>query len=346
MIGSEAAALLDALHEPAIVVDRTGTIVGANRAFRRALGSDASQRQLSELLNSSFDALELYLSRCLGSSDALVGALDLWVGAQVKKAQCKGSAVRNGEGSLILLRLTFSSETRFVALTQTVAELKEELRKRRRSEAMLEESVSERELLLRELEHRVKNNMQMLSALLSGAEREASSAEAKAALKDASCRFSAVSAVQQLLYRSESLATIESQALVSTLTDAVSTLASKSLKADVVVDPFELPIDVAVPIGLILNELLTNALKHGRPATGSQSLHVAFGRHDGVLRLTVEDNGPGFDLAETSKRASGIGLVRGLLRQLGGAIEVQRSGGSCCTVTFPEPKAAATRILH
>lgn len=345
MIGSEAAALLDALHEPAILVERTGTIVGANRAFQRVLGSDTSQLKLAQFVNSDVDALELYLSRCLGSSDALVGALDLWVRGTVQKTHCKGSAVRSGEEPLILLRLTLSSEERFVALTSTVAELKEELRKRKRSEAMLEESVRERELLLRELEHRVKNNMQMLSALLRGAERDASSAEAKAALKEASLRFSAVSAVQQLLYRSENLATIGSQALVSTLTDAVSKLASESLKTDVLVDPFELPIDVAVPIGLILNELLTNALKYGRPETGTQFLRVEFVRQEGTLRLCVEDNGPGFDLAETSKRASGIGLVRGLLRQLGGAIEAQRSGGSRCIVTFPESETS-TRILQ
>jgi two-component sensor histidine kinase len=346
MVGTEATALLDALHEPAILVERTGAIVGANRAFKRVLGSVTFPRQLAQLLNSDVDALELYLSRCLGSSDALVGALDLWVGGRVQKAQCKGNAVRCGEEPLILLRLTLSSEERFVTLTRTVAELKEELRKRKRSEAMLEESVRERELLLRELEHRVKNNMQMLSALLSGAEREANSAEAKAALKDASLRFSAVSAIQQLLYRSESLATIGSQALVSTLTDAVSKLASKSLKTDVFVEPFELTIDVAVPIGLILNELLTNALKHGHPETGTQSICVEFIQHEGVFRLSVEDNGPGFDLAETSRRASGIGLIRGLLRQLGGAIEVQRSAGSHCIVTFPDPKEASKRTLQ
>jgi two-component sensor histidine kinase len=346
VVGSQATALLDALHEPAMLVAQTGTILYANRALRRVYGRDLAQGRLAEILDPASADPKPYLARCLGSGDALVGSLNLAIGGVVRKAQCKGSAVR-GEGEpLILLRLTLSSEPRFAALSQSVAELTEELGKRKRSEAMLEESIRERELLLRELEHRVKNNMQMLSALLSGAEREASSAEAKAALKDASLRFSAVSAVQQLLYRSESLETIGSQALVSTLTNAVATIASDPLKMDADVDPMDLPIDVAVPIGLILNELLTNALKYGRPATGTQSVRVTFVRDAGRLRLCVADNGPGFDLSETRKRASGLGLVRGLLRQLGGAIEVQRSGGSHCIVSFPEPKGLTIRKLQ
>lgn len=338
MIESQVVALLDALHEPAMLIGQRGAILRANRALQRVFGEDISGRHLSEFLISEPDALERYLTRCRGSGDALVGSLQLLIRGSVQKAQCKASTVRAQEDPLVLLRLRLSNEERFAALTGTVTELKEELRKRRRSEAMLEEAVRDRELLLRELEHRVKNNMQMLSALLSGAEREASSVEAKTALKDASMRFAAVSAVQQLLYRSEKLETLGSQGLISTLTEAVSTLATSPLKTEVVVDPVDLPIDVAVPIGLILNELLTNAIKYGRPTSGPQMVRVEFVRQEGRVLLSVEDNGPGFDLSDTRKRASGVGLVRGLLRQLGGTLEVQRPGGCRVIVSFPEPK--------
>ena len=341
MIGSQAAALLEALNEPAMLVSRSGIVVRANRALARLLGRNITDTPLFSLLGSGAKPFALYLERCLGSGEPLVGSISLSDNGDAQKIRCQGSAVRSEEDHLVLLRLTAESEPGFAALTRTVSGLREELRRRRRSEARLAESVRERELLLRELDHRVKNNMQMLSALLSGAVREADSLEAKAALKDASLRFSAVSAVHQLLYRSDNLGSISSEALVSTLTDAITTLSSEPPLLKMVVDPMDLPIDTAVPIGLILNELLTNAMKYGCPETGAQTLLVEFVLKAGTIDLSVHDNGQGFDLSETRKRASGIGLVRGLLRQLGGSLRVERRNGSRCTVSFPEPQAAS-----
>lgn len=328
-----------------MLIGRDGIIVRANRALKRLLGGDA-ERALSEFSGQDDDRFDLYLERCLGSGEPLVGSIILPLNGRAQKMQCKGSAVRFEEGNMVLLRLSVSGEPRFAALTETVLELEEELKKRRRSEAQLRESVAERDLLLRELEHRVKNNMQMLSALISGAEREASSAEARAALKNASLRFSAVSAVQQLLYRSGQLEAIGSQALVKALMEAISTLSAEPLRAEVNVDSIDLPIEVAVPIGLILNELLTNAVKYGRPSSGTRELRVGFVSNENKIRIVVQDNGPGFDPSVSRKRASGIGLVRGLLRQLGGSLAVEQDGGSRCIVTLPAPQRATVRNIQ
>lgn len=338
MVEPLAVSLLEALHEPAMLVDRDGILVSINRAAGRIVGGGAVGRPLADFLAKDDGRLEKFLARCLGSGDSMPGTLDLAAEGDAQKMLCRGSRLACDDGVLVLLRLSASGEARFAALTQTVSDLKEELKLRRRSEAMLEESVAERELLLRELEHRVKNNMQMLSALLGGAEREAASAEAKAALKEASQRFAAVSAVQQLLYRSSDLRTIGSQALVSTLTKAVSTLSQEPIDTEESIEAIDLPIESAVSIGLILNELLTNAVKYGRPGEGVQTIGVEFTRKGGKIELAVHDNGPGFDLAETGKRASGLGLVRGLLRQLGGSIRVERVDGSRCIVAFPAPE--------
>ncbi len=343
MISSQAAGLLEALHEPAMLLERDGMIVRANRALKRLLGSEVAERTIFDLTVDDAGKLDRYLGRCLGSGDPLMGSMRLRAEGRILKIQCKGSAVRFEDENLVLLRLSDSGEPRFAALTETLVELRQELKKRRRSEAMLEEAVRERELLLRELEHRVKNNMQMLSGLLSGAEREASSPEAKAALKDASLKFSAVRTVQQLLYRSDDLEMVNSQPLVRTLIEAIATLSTEPMRTAVNVEPIDLPIDTAVPIGLILNELLTNAVKYGRPPSGTQQLCVDFVCHEDKIRLAVQDNGLGFDPSESLKRASGIGLVRGLLRQLGGSFAVERAGGSRCIVTFPVPQGAVMR---
>lgn len=340
-VGSQVASLLEALHEPAMLLYRDGLVFYANRALKRVLGSETADRAMFDLTDVDTAAeLDRYLSRCLGSGDPLVGSLCLLVKGRSFNMQCKGSAVRFEDENLVLLRLSDPDDSRFSTLTKTLGELREELKSRRHSEAMLEESVREQVLLHRELEHRVKNNMQMLSALLSGAERETNSAEAKAALRNASLRFSAVRTVQQLLYRSDDLQTIGSQPLVNTLMDAIAALSPEPLQTEINVEPIDLPIETAVPLGLILNELLTNAVKYGRPPSGVQKLRVDFVSHEDKIRLAVQDNGLGFDLSESPKRASGIGLVRGLLRQLGGSFEVGQAGGTQCLATFPMPRGS------
>lgn len=344
MIGSQAISLLEAFHEPSLLVTGNGLVLRANRSLKRMLKSDIENRVIFDFANSTNNIqLGTYLVRCLGSGEPLVGSLRLLVDGSTFDLQCRGNAVRLSNGPVVLLRLSDADETRFSALTKTVAELKEELQRRRRSEAMLEESVRERVLLHRELEHRVKNNMQMLAALLSGAEREAASPEAKAALQDASLRFSAVRTVQQLLYRSVDLETIDAQSLVNTLVEAITILSPQPMQTKINVEPIDLPIESGVPIGLILNELLTNAVKYGCPLTGAQEVGVDFVSCEDKIRLAVQDNGPGFDLSETLKRASGIGLVRALLRQLGGSFEVMRIGGSLCIATFPMPQGSLSR---
>lgn len=327
------------MDDPALVLESDGSLLRLNRATKRLLGTFRAQQHLSDLVVQDKDATQLYLKRCVGSGQPLIGSLSLLVPGGVRNFQCKASAFPSGQHRLILLRILNTGVQPFVALNRTIAELKDELKKRRHYEAMLEETVRDRELLHCELEHRVKNNMQMLSALLIGAEREAVSSEAKAALKDASLRFAAVSSVQQLLYRSDTLSTVCSQSLVSTLLRAVSSMAPDGIEITAAVDPIALPINSAVSIGQMLNELLTNAVKHGHRHGEPQKLSVEFARHAGQIRVAVKDNGPGFELSETGKRASGIGLVRGLLRQMGGSIRVEPGSGACCVITFPEPLA-------
>jgi two-component sensor histidine kinase len=109
-------------------------------------------------------------------------------------------------------------------------------------------------------------------------------------------------------------------------------------------EPIALPIEAAVPVALILNELVTNAVKYGRPETGRQRIDVTWAQEADHLILRVQDNGPGFRSAEGTRRASGLGLVRGLLRQLGGGLSAEpgplgRAKGALCAVRFPVPRA-------
>jgi two-component sensor histidine kinase len=96
----------------------------------------------------------------------------------------------------------------------------------------------------------------------------------------------------------------------------------------------DLPNDAALPIALIVNELLTNAVKHGIDGQRHGTVRVGLAERDDTFELYVEDDGPGFELAAASKPASGLGLVRGLARQLGATFEVKRTPATRCMLHF------------
>jgi two-component sensor histidine kinase len=95
-----------------------------------------------------------------------------------------------------------------------------------------------------------------------------------------------------------------------------------------------------VPLALILNELVTNAAKYGTDREGRGTVRVALAGAEGRFTLVVEDDGPGFDLSEVRRRSSGLGLVMGLARQIGGNFRVERRGGARCVLEFSGPAAA------
>ncbi len=341
-VGAEAIAVLEAIAEPALAVDHDDRVAAANRRASALLPPDPVGLRLPDIQVGRATEMQRYLERCRGSAAGLPGVLLLQRSGVVGKHRCRGARVQLPDGPGVLLTLDRGEEVRFVALSRKVAELDEEVRERRHAEAVLAESLRERDLLLRELQHRVKNNIHMLVGLLQGAERETSSLEAKGVLRDIALRFRAVGAVQQLVYGATDLETVESGEMIGTIARGATTLGPLDLDLVIKAEPIALPIEAAVPIALILNELVTNAVKYGRPEAGRQRIEVIWRREADHIVLEVQDNGPGFTSGEATKRASGLGLVRGLLRQLGGSLSanadpLEMSEGALCSVRFPVP---------
>jgi PAS domain S-box-containing protein len=194
-------------------------------------------------------------------------------------------------------------------------------------------------MLLNELSHRVKNNMQMLYSLLRSAQRESKNAEAQAVLADASQRVGAMAAAQRLLYSNSNPRSFSIHEFLHAVCGSAQQAFGKGITVRIACDRGHLSNDVSMPLALILNELLTNAAKHGIDRSGTGEIGVTLRRHEGQMRLCVEDAGPGFDLHETGRLSSGLGLIRGLARQLGGNFTVERRTGARCTVCFPEGRA-------
>jgi PAS domain S-box-containing protein len=195
-------------------------------------------------------------------------------------------------------------------------------------------------VLLDELNHRVKNNMQMLHSLLRAAQRQTHSEEARGVLADASQRVGAMAAAQQVLYEAGNTVTYNAKDFLEGV--CASARQAFSSKIGIVIAECtseKLSNDTAMPLALILNELLTNAAKHGMNGKGEGSIQVRLrkGRDlngEDAFELCVEDDGPGFDLADAPMRSSGLGLVSGLARQLGGRFKVGRAPGARCSVEF------------
>jgi PAS domain S-box-containing protein len=196
------------------------------------------------------------------------------------------------------------------------------------------EAESQQRLLLAELNHRIKNNMQMLQSLLNAARRETSSADARAALSDAAQRVGAMAAVQKVLYQTNNASRYQAKEFIGAVCSSARQGFGKDITIECAADDGELSNDTAVPLALIVNELVTNAAKHGVNGRGQGSIKVCLIRDADFFVLQVEDDGPGFELAETRRRSSGLGLVMGLVRQIGGSFKVERVPGARCTVEF------------
>jgi PAS domain S-box-containing protein len=198
---------------------------------------------------------------------------------------------------------------------------------------------TQQRLLLNELNHRTKNNMQMLQALLLNAARGARSDEARRVLEEASGRIAAMAAAQRVLYGTTDASCVSADQFLAAVVETVQQTLPEGVKIERDLPSGTLSNDMAMPLALILNELLTNAAKHGLRTPGRGHIRVALTERDGAFELSVADDGPGFDLQEVRGKSSGLRLVLGLARQLQGHFEVAR-GPSCARLRFAAARVA------
>ena len=193
---------------------------------------------------------------------------------------------------------------------------------------------TQQRILFDELNHRVKNNMQMLQSLLHLAGKQTRSVEAQTILREASSRLAAMTAAQQVLYGTADATRFSAQEFLNAVCHTARQAFARDVQIICEAGDVELSNDAAMPLALILNELLTNAVKHGMNGGGAGSVRVGLTREDDAFVLYVEDDGPGFDLEAVRQRSSGLQLVQGLARQLHGRFDVIKNPATRCTVQF------------
>jgi two-component sensor histidine kinase len=214
---------------------------------------------------------------------------------------------------------------------------------RKRAEEHVKASLREKEVMLQEIHHRVKNNLQIISSLLSLQSRTIKDKYVLEILRDCQNRVHSMALVHGTLYRSENLARINfskyTQSLANDLCDSYGA-GARAISLEIHVDDVSLGIDTAGPVGLILNELVSNCLKHAFPNGRPGKIRIEFhANSDNQYTLTVSDNGVGLpqDLNSGTTQSLGLRLVNVLTQQLEGRLGVNGKNGTCFSITFAEP---------
>ena len=255
----------------------------------------------------------------------------------------RGGAAERFEIFVDALRMWFAisvyspKHEHFVAVFDVITD-------RKQAEAALRDSLAEKVALLKEVHHRVKNNLQIVASLLNLQAKQIANQEVVAALIDTRNRVHSMALLHEVLYRSENLARIHLAAYLEELCTHLRRSfgqVAERVRVERRIAAISLPLDQAVPCGLIINELVTNAMKYGFPGDSSGRILVEVGLDQGRIELTVSDTGvglaPGFDPAATS--TLGLQLVTNLAGQLGGGLRWERGpeGGARFRVSFPAP---------
>lgn len=199
------------------------------------------------------------------------------------------------------------------------------------------------ELLLKEIHHRVKNNLELVKSLLSLQSAQIDNPEIQAAIQASQSRVQSMGIIHQKLYQGKNLAAIEMKDYFINLGDGIldAFAADDRIKIECVMDELELDVDTAVPIGLIVNELLTNALKYAFPKGEEGKIEIQLTENQDNIELKFKDNGIG-KVANLSPKGTGFGtqLVSLLTMQLDGTMEERVENGTIVSFKFKKPLAA------
>jgi PAS domain S-box-containing protein len=215
----------------------------------------------------------------------------------------------------------------------------------RRAEEQIKSSLTEKEVLLKEIHHRVKNNLQIISSLLNLQSAEIEDTVASQKFRESQDRVKAMALIHERLYQSSDLAKIDFAGYVRNLTGHL--LRSYKINANTTrlnlqVDSVPMNLDVAIPCGLIINELVSNAFKYAFPNGEEGEITVYFAEGDNqTIKLVVQDNGAGIpdELNPEASDSLGLKLVRSLTEQLGGSITYLSQNGFACEIVIPYAKA-------
>jgi PAS domain S-box-containing protein len=339
---------------PMLVTDATlpgNPIVFANQSF-----VDLSGYSMDELLGqdphfmngagTDPEAIRRYQAAITHRRDETLEILQYRKDGSPFRAMLFASPVDDGQGTVTNHFLSYLDITRRYVAEEDLRTLASELEARvaartRDLEAVnsrLSALVSEREMLLIEVNHRAKNSLAIAASLLAIQGRRQSDPAVRALFEEAQDRLNAMARVHDLLSKSEKAQQVDVSVYVADLCGALRPITANDdrIRLEAVMeDGILVDADTAVPLGIVLTELITNAVKYAFPAPRSGTILVQARRSQpGWVELAVRDDGIG--MSSLREGSLGYGLVRSLVQQIRGEIDVRSDAGLTVTISFPE----------
>lgn len=224
-----------------------------------------------------------------------------------------------------------------IRLLHLYAQLLVNLRNRQSQEILLKNSLEEKNVLMKEIHHRVKNNLQIVSSLLNIQANTVSDPETRQALMDSQQRIRAMALLHENIYQTNDLSGFSFKEYVESIISYLAGQTAHQEQTPIVTDIADIHLepDRAIPCGLIINELVTNSLRHAFTDRSPGTIWVSLRESGGQVSLTIRDDGVGFQGDDRVKSGSfGLTLVESLVRQLKGTLHMEGKEGSVITVMF------------
>lgn len=307
-----------------LVVNQTGQIVNANPRTSNLFGYTEK-----ELLGSK---IELLLPE--GARQHHVGHRQSYIKQPQLRSMGAGLALlaRRADGCEFPVDVMLSpmkiDEQRFViAIVRDITECKAQ-------EQKLNEALKEKDTLLKEVYHRVKNNLQVIQSLLNLERRTLTEEPARVALADIASRVNAMALVHEKLYQSGNLSSLSLREYLQDLVQQLQqsgTIDTRRISVSLKIDDIRMGIDNAIPLGLLINELISNSIKHAFPEGRSGHISISLEKQNTQqIQLTIHDNGVGLSDDFVLEKASSMGLklTRSLAKQLNGTVTMSSHQGT------------------
>ena len=340
-----------------LLVDSNGAIVEINSRASRLFGYPAEELRGAQLemlvpsrLRDSHSSLRAaFLSEPIARQMGVDGQLyGLRKDGTEVPVEIGLNPVYTSEGLFIVSSVSDISrrkqaETERDGLLSQLRTLNSELEARvRERTAELRSIVKEREVLLQEIHHRVKNNLQVISSLINMQMRKLEDAAGREALEQCQTRLQAIALIHENLYQAKDYSRIDFSAYARTLAANVFLamgVGSGEIELEMKIEEVQLPVNRAIPCGLILNELMTNAIKHAFPDGRHGHIKVGLFKTSGTeVRLTVNDDGIGMvpERDVTTSESVGMQLVSTLAEQLDARLVISQDSGTSFHLTFSD----------
>lgn len=324
--------VLQIIHQmpfPVEVCDARGTTIMVNAAFLDTFEVPPAGRILAQLQK---HGLTRILEEVKAEKNSTVVDLAVEPG-DLARTYASGNGPVVFETTIFPILSPHGEVLQVVALWRDVSE-------RRRTEARITTSLQEKELLLKEIHHRVKNNLQVICSLLSLQGSSIREPGVRQLFEETRNRVRSMASIHEMLYQSTDFARIDFSGYITTLASQLFSscnISAARVKLEINVAPVSLGINLGVPCGLLINELMTNALMHAFPGDRTGTLTVSMREMpDLSVRLSVHDDGIGLpsDLDVENADSLGLQLVTTLVGQLNGSLEVKRDSGTEFVVLF------------